>query len=52
MNLAIENKKVFNLWVFFAKKKKTHFKKAKQGFRICLGFPYFVEIKNFLLKVL
>ena len=52
MNLAIENKKVFNLWVFFAKKKKTHYKKAKQGFRVYLGFTYFVETENLLLKVL
>ena len=52
MNLAIENKKVINLWFFFCqkkrkKKKKKHYKEAKQGFWVCLGFPYFTKIENF-----
>ena len=29
MNLAIENKKVFNLWVFFAQKKKNPITKKR-----------------------
>jgi len=34
------------------KEMKTHYKEAKQGFRVYLGFTYFVETENLLLKVL